>query len=398
VQKVQYRYEKAGLMVAQEPVPWNAEVVWFEASLQLPPSESTCRGDFELRRYGFPPVIACTLDRNPDHTWRIAFRLPPLHQTTPVVLCRRGQVLARAVLPFLAAEEFLRSLRLESPTFLALLGNHSVPCQAFVRSQCRGLLASGILSSPTSLLPLADLTMALELTDLCWPRSQQLAISLNRDQLTTHRALVSVPLGECLEGVGTWTVQWTVAGRKLAALPVRMVSRSAFEGSLFLIDSRFVFEDHAGAREFSSYLPGWDGVTQLGPCFRLASRIPGMAGLGTFQVRTQPQFLVPSPSVHEHEILVTDGPSPFIPFVWAADDFRQLAAVELCHQGQCLGRLAVFSTPVAKLTGEGGFEQVPEFDWTPLTEQEMNGRLSRLMVTSDESVASSLLGRLETTR
>src|SRR5262249_51996939 len=134
LQTIQFHYEKAGLSVAQEPIPWNAEGVVVEASIQVPATEKGCRGDWELRQYGFPPVMAERLDRQPDNTWGITFRLPPLQQATPLVLSWRGQHLVRLVLPYLSMDEFLRRLSLEAPTFLALLGNRYVPCRAFVKS------------------------------------------------------------------------------------------------------------------------------------------------------------------------------------------------------------------------------------------------------------------------
>jgi hypothetical protein len=394
LQTIQFRYGKAGLSVAQEPIPWNAEAVWVEARIQFPPAEDMSRGDWELRQYGFPPVMAERLDRQPDQTWGIAFRLPPPQQATSLVLRWRGQVLARVIVPFLSADEFLRNLRLESPTFLALLGNRYVPCRALVQSQCGGLLAGGILSSPTSLLPLLDLNLVLEWTDARGSSTRQVALVLTSEQLKSCRALVSASLGDDLEQVSGGAVQWIAAGRRLAGLPVRMVSRQTFEGSVYLIDSRFVYDHLNGGREFSSYLPGQDGITRLGPCFRLASRIPGVAGLCHLQVWTQPALPAQPPSVQEHEVLVTDGPAPFIPFTWEANDFRQLASVELCRQGQLLGSLPVFCTPVAKFCGEGGFADAPAFDWSAIAEHEMNGRLSKLMAAPDEGVASLLTGQL----
>ena len=55
-QALHYSYEKAGLTLHDQPIPWNAEAVLVEASVRLPPSGSRRKTDFHLRaecaRYG----------------------------------------------------------------------------------------------------------------------------------------------------------------------------------------------------------------------------------------------------------------------------------------------------------------------------------------------------------
>ena len=51
-QALHYSYEKAGLVVHDQPVPWNAEAALVEASLRLSPSQSRRKADFELRLAG----------------------------------------------------------------------------------------------------------------------------------------------------------------------------------------------------------------------------------------------------------------------------------------------------------------------------------------------------------
>ena len=51
-QALHFSYEKAGLVVADQPIPWNAEAVVVEASLRLPSSSGRRKNDFSLRVSG----------------------------------------------------------------------------------------------------------------------------------------------------------------------------------------------------------------------------------------------------------------------------------------------------------------------------------------------------------
>ena len=48
-QALHYSYEKAGLTLHDQPIPWNAEAVLVEALLRLPSTASRRKGDFLLR-------------------------------------------------------------------------------------------------------------------------------------------------------------------------------------------------------------------------------------------------------------------------------------------------------------------------------------------------------------
>src|SRR5436190_2250822 len=80
----------------------------------------------------------------------------------PQALLYREHVLGQLALPFMSREDFLQSLRLQMPTVFVRLGNESVACQTFVSSQCKGFLASAVLTSPISLVPLLDLDLQVE--------------------------------------------------------------------------------------------------------------------------------------------------------------------------------------------------------------------------------------------
>src|SRR5262249_7534003 len=96
-------------------------------------------------------------DEGTEDVYRLFFRLAPPARSTAVDLLWRNRVLGQLTLPVLSCEEFLRHLRLQMPTMYVRIGDQSVACQTFVAMQCRGLLASALLTSPTSLVPLLDL-------------------------------------------------------------------------------------------------------------------------------------------------------------------------------------------------------------------------------------------------
>src|SRR5260370_33338276 len=77
-QALHYSYEKAGLVLHDQPIPWNAEAVLVEARLRLPAASAHRRADFQLRLPDEEPVPAEQLRRvENDERFRVVFRLPP---------------------------------------------------------------------------------------------------------------------------------------------------------------------------------------------------------------------------------------------------------------------------------------------------------------------------------
>src|SRR5215831_940311 len=161
-QAIHYSYEKAGLTVHDQPIPWNAEAVVVDARLRLPQSAGRRKSDFQLRLAGRDPVPADDMRRqDADNHYRLTFRAEPPGVTTTAEVLYRNHVLGQLTLPYLGRDEFLQGVRLQMPTLFVRLNNESVACQTFVATQCQGLIASAVLTSPTSLVPLldADLTV-----------------------------------------------------------------------------------------------------------------------------------------------------------------------------------------------------------------------------------------------
>ena len=163
-QALHFSSEKAGLVLPDQPIPWNAEAVVIEATLRLPTSAGRRKTDFRIVVPGQEPIPAEQLRRHETaDAYRITFRLPPPRATTSAELLFRDKALGRIDLPFLSRDEFLQGLRLQMPTLFVRVGENTVACETFIASQCRGLLAGAVLTSPTSLVPLLDLDLQVEL-------------------------------------------------------------------------------------------------------------------------------------------------------------------------------------------------------------------------------------------
>jgi hypothetical protein len=233
------------------------------------------------------------------------------------------------------------------------------------------------LSSPTSLSPLLDLGLSVEFLDTRSGHVQEVPLSLPRSELAGHTALLSAAPPGWLGPGEAWTVRWLVAGRCLAESPIHTLSRQDFWRSLRLIDARYACVRESGLVTFSPYLPAREGLCRVGPCFRLASREPGAAGFCPFELRTVFKGPARPPEIVTQEVLITDGPSSFMPPLLSAEEFEQVASFELLSEGVPFATLPG-CRPVVRFTNEGGFTEPATFDWTPVAEQELADRLDRL--------------------
>src|SRR5688572_19913243 len=105
-QALAHSYEKAGLTLHGQPVPWNAEAVLVEATLRLPP-QSRKKADFSLRVAGREPLPADSLRRDDAaDRYHLFFRFPPPPSTAKAELLYRGRALGHIEVPILDAVEF----------------------------------------------------------------------------------------------------------------------------------------------------------------------------------------------------------------------------------------------------------------------------------------------------
>jgi hypothetical protein len=379
-QALHYSYEKAGLTVADQPIPWSAEAVLVEARLRLPQAAGRRKSDFLLRVAGRDPVPAEDLRRHDaENHYRISFRLEPPGVTATAEVLYRNHTLGQLTLPFLSREEFLQGVRLQMPTLFVRLGEESVACQTFVASQCKGLIASALLVSPTSLVPLLDLDLQVEFRSERGGPVQVVPARLCSSQLANRHALVTVVPRRFPRRIGSWLVTWSLADRPLAGHRVRSISTRTFQRSLRVSDARFVLRWPKGDVTLARQVPPSEKPSRVGPCFLVSSREPGMAGFCQLQVHAQVPGSVQPPLLMEQEVLITDGPTTFAPGTLDAADVGQIAAFELCLKGQSLGLLSLCPAPTATFTSEGGFKPPHDFAWSAAAEEELNDRLNRLV-------------------
>jgi hypothetical protein len=378
-QALHFSYEKAGLVIADQPIPWNAEAVVVEAALHLPPSARR-KDDFSLRcSHWRQPIPADSLRRDEqDQRYHLFFRLPPPTHTLVVELCFRERTLETLMLPTLTAAEFLAGLRIQLPTLSALLGGQAVACQTFVATQCQGLYANAVLASPTSLVPLTDLDVRVRFQHERVPEPRSVAVPVSSSQLAGRTALLAATPGKIGRRQGTWTATWSVGEQVLATQRVRGIGIKTFQRSLRVCDTRVIVDTGAGL-QVRRQTPPLAEVRRLGPCFLVASREPGMAGLCRLEVLAQIPGAVQAPIVMEQELLLTDGPTPFAPGLLLANELGQVSAFELRHKKLVLGTLPLCPAPAATFTSEGGFKPAPDFAWSAAADEELNERLSRLL-------------------
>jgi hypothetical protein len=373
-------YEKCGLSIYDEPVAWNAEAVLVEASLRAPFETEWRKSAFQLHLPGRPPLLPAGLEltRDPD-TIRVLFRLPPLTGETEIELYWHGSRLGHARVPFVSPESFFAGLCLRSAAVFASLGKCTVQCRALLEEQCHGWSASGILSSSTSLLPLADHPITAEFTDSSSGYAHGMPIRLTPSQLQARETLIAAFPPWQQDHLGRCAIRWMLRDRLLARVEMRLVDLPRLLQSLYLIDARYLFQESRGTFAVSRHLPAEVGSSRLRPCFLVASREPGVAAICPFEVRIHFREPELGPRTFCQDVLVTDGPSVCLPPGMSAEDFKEVRAFELLCLGRSLGILSASPTPAASFTDEGGFRPPANYSWTPVAEEELLERLQRLM-------------------
>lgn len=377
-QAVHTRYEKAGLTLAGPPVPWNADAVVVELLAKLPPTARQ-RGDFLLRVPGREPVGAEAIRKEDgDDRHRVYFRFPVPGESTDAEVLWKHRLLATVPVSVQSADQFLGGLRLGHPTAAVRIGEQAVAAQTFVASQCRGLTAAAVLRSPTGLAPLADVGVTAVFRN---DRGAEhpVPVPLTGVQLGGKEALVTAAPPKFPRRAGAYTVTWAAGGRELYTHRVQAITATRFVGSLRVCDSRFVAADKGGATRLFRHAPASGEAVRLGPCFVLASREPGAAGVFTLSVTAVVPGSVRPPVLLERAVLVTDGPTLFAPGMLDVADLENVTAFELRYKERVLGVLSVSPVPAAQFNAEGSFKPPPEFAWTSAAEDELAERLSKLL-------------------
>ncbi|MGE3806187.1 MAG: hypothetical protein AB7K24_16065 [Gemmataceae bacterium] len=379
-QALHYSFEKAGLTLDDQPIPWNAEVVVVEALWRLDASTPRRKADFTLKLPGQDPIPADTIrHQSGDDRSRLTFRLKPPVFTQTAEVHWRGQRRGQITLPILSQDEFLQNLRLLVPTLFVRLGEQHVACQTFVGAQCQGLMASAVLTSAHSLVPLLDLGVQIELRSERTGAVHSVPAKLTSSQLTNRQALLAVTPRRFPRRTGAWIATWLIGDRPLATQRICAISQRAFQRSLRISDTRFVVQTPKGEVKLSRQVPPLHEVGRVGPCFLVTSTEPGMAALATLQVQVQFSDGAAPASLQEQSILITDGPTMVAPGTLDTQDLAGVSAFELTQKKSSLGLLPLSPVPTANFTSEGGFKPTPDFTWSLAADEELNDRLNRLL-------------------
>jgi hypothetical protein len=273
----------------------------------------------------------------------------------------------------------VQKLRLQQPTVFVRLGDQSVACHTFVSTQCRGLMASALVSSPTSLAPLADLGLHIEFRPERGGPAHRVPVQLSSSQLAERQALVAVVPRHFPRRIGAWTATWMLGELMLATQRLRAISQRHFQRSLRVSDARFMVLTAKEEVVLTRQLPPLAEIRWVRPCFLLSSRESGMAGLCQLQVRAQAAGTGQSPLSLDQEVLITDGPTWFAPGTEDGTALEQIGAFELRLKSQTLGVISLSPVPEASFTSEGGFKPPTDFTWSVAADDELNDRLGRLL-------------------
>lgn len=372
-------YEKAGLIVRQEPIPWNADRVRVEALLRIPVPVVRRKADFTLR-CGDQAVGPETIRAEDAGLYRMLFTLDPPRAPSVLELTWRGQPLGQAALPLLREEVFFDHLHLNQPTLAVQLGGQMAVCEAYLSAQGKAVLAGGVLSSPTSLAPLAGQDLRVELIDEKAGAAQTVVSRLTAGQLAQRETLWQTLLPKRPRRSGSCQLQWAVGDRVLARKELRALARRAVPSLLECRGSQFVRKRADGTvellRRFAAAGPDdWVSVV-----FLVAAKEPGLALTAPVQVflRRKDGLRDALPLLHE-ELLATDGPTPVVPPLLTPADLKEAASFELVCQGALIGHASASPTPEASFTSEGGYRgTTEEFPWSPTADEELRDRLRKL--------------------
>lgn len=378
-QVLHFRSEKAGLVLDNQSIPWNADAVIVEAIIKQPAGPARHKKDYSLQLKGGQSHVADTLRaEDQGRHYRLTFRFPPPAKTASAEVFWKNRSLGQMTLRVLTCEEFRRQLTLQMPTLSARLGQQAVACQTFVSTQCEGLIATGILSSQTSLAPIVDLGLHVEFRADKSSQVHDVPVQLSGSQLASRQAVITV-VPPRPRRIGAWQTNWLLGDRLLASQRIRSISRPQFFRSLRLSAARFVVQDHGGQVKLWRQLPSREQAARVGPCFLVSSHEPGMAGLCDLEVRAVARDSSQPTTLFQEEMLLTDGPTPFAPGTLSIQDLDGLTGFELRARERTLGILPLTPAPMATFSSEGGFQPPAEFLWSPAADDQLNEKLGRLL-------------------
>jgi hypothetical protein len=378
-QGLHYSFEKAGLTLDRQAIPWNAEAVLVEAIVRLPHVTPEGLREFGLHLPGQPRIAAEASRPGDGGLTRVFFRLAVPSSTMPAEVRWRDRSLGQINLPLLTQDEFLNGLRIVEPTVHVRIKDETHPCGAYVGVQAKEVILSMLLSSPTSLAPLADIEVGIDIADALGDSFDGRTIKLGSEQLAARQALIVVPFPKPKAWAAQWTANWIIGQSTRAARTVRVCRPTEFRESLRISTTRLYLEGFDGLLPLARFAPAsLDGIARLGPVFLVSSGIAGMAAQAEFHVRVldrKRKVMLEMPAVRT---LVTDGPTVIAPGTLGRDD--AIDAFELWCGPRCLGELPLAAVPTAAFTGEGGIAAGrADFAWSPDAEEQLQQKLRQLL-------------------
>ncbi len=380
LRSLHYSFEKAGLSFSDDqPIPWTADCVVVECVVWLAPNRKAQRSDFSLRIGDSARIApeAIRLDQNDQHHLFFRFRCPAKSSVAEVRWHNR--VIGQLRLSVLVEREFREQFSLEMPTLSVRMPERTIACETYVSTQCQGLVATAILASTTSLAPVADLGLRVEVQSETGTHLQTLPVELSSSQLRGTRAIVTAAPKKPRRS-GNWDVSWFLGDSLLAKQRVKALSKKQFTKSLRISETRFILQLTTGEVEVARSLPSsLKGIVRVGPCFFLQSNERGMAGTCALAVRARINDAVTPPLLDEQDVLVTDGPTPFAPGTIDVKDLSGIQSFELSVDGKSLGILPLEPAPTANFSTEGGFKPAADFTWSTAAEDQLSERLERLL-------------------
>jgi hypothetical protein len=382
-------FEKGGLVIENQPIPWNADAVVVECLARLPAPAVRRQDEFYLRIPGRDPIAIDRLRRDDvagNH--RLFFRFPPPPESTSAELLWRRQRLGEQKLNILTREEFLASLALQLQAVAVRLEEQTVACQAFVASQCKSVIATGLLSSPTVLAPLMDMDLHVVFQWEETGKSKKVPVHFSSSQLRGKQAIATVAAPRLMRCAGNLTVSGELADRTLACQRLKSLTKAEFLESLRISASRFVVQSADGKVHLAREMPPPGQVAGVGPCFLISSSHVGAAGHCPMTVRLQMDHGKPPIAMPEQIHLVTDGPTPFVPGTLPMRELDGAIGFELFAGNRSLGCLPLTGMPVATFDAEGGFRNTGSYLWNEAAEDQLRDKLAALMAGRSTGLAS----------
>jgi hypothetical protein len=379
------RYEKAGLVLDALPIPWNADAVIVEANVSLPASAPRDKQHFTLKLSSdAPPAVAeVILQPKKKAPARVFFRIAVPPRTCSAEVFWREHPLGTADIPVVAQADFLQGLALRmAGLHVGMKGGQTAPCQAVVSGQCQTLSASAVLESAGPFAPIADLDLHLEVRRDPQPPIS-VPIAFTSRQLRSRQTLLTAFLPK-LRQLGDYTVSWRIGMLGLHTQRLNVISKKPFLRSLRITTTRFLVTKQTGEVDVVRWLPHHEGqpvlagITRVTPCFYVCSGHAGVAGLAGLTLRAV--FADDSDkTLGSGEMLVTDGPMPFLPVTLGVDELARIKHFTLETSVARLGNLPLTPTPRADFTAEGGFAPLDDFLWSAAAEEQLNDRLGKLL-------------------